>query len=91
MKKTARRSFLLSSAVGAVGVAGLAQVSAAPAPDGPPTRSQPTYRFTREIPAEDGFDLVGGLMREIVTIMHQRGFLGLRPGRLHRGRFGYRI
>jgi len=130
MKKTTRRSFLLSSAVGAAGVAGLAQASDSPATDGPATSAQPTYRLTREIPAEEGFDLVvagggpagtaaavcaarlgakvllveatgclggmgtsglvtafdpmangermlvGGLMREIVTTMHRRGFLG---------------
>ncbi|MCY2995936.1 MAG: FAD-dependent oxidoreductase [Planctomycetota bacterium] len=129
MEKTTRRSFLLSSAVGAVDVAGLGQASAAPATEGSPTGSQPTYRLTREIPAEEGFDLVvagggpagtaaavcaarlgakvllveatgclggmgtsglvtafdpmangermlvGGLMREIVTTMHRRGFL----------------
>ena len=58
LKKATRRSFLLSSAVGAVGVAGLAQAADAPATDGPPTGSQPTYHLTREIPAEEGFDLV---------------------------------
>ena len=58
MKKTSRRTFLLSSAIGAAGVAGRAQVSAAPATDAPATSAQPTYRLPREVPAEDGFDLV---------------------------------
>ena len=130
MKNTTRRSFLLSSAAGISGVAGLAaQGENAPETSSQPAESAKTYRFTREIPAEEGFDLVvagggpagtaaavcaarlgakvllveatgclggmgtsglvtafdpmangermlaGGLMREIVNTMHQRGFL----------------
>ena len=127
MKPITRRTFLKSSALGAVGGA-LAAADPSGAHAGSPDGK--TYRLTREIPAEEGFDLVvagggpagtaaavcaarlgakvllaeatgclggmgtsglvtafdpmangqqmlvGGLMREIVTTMHQRGFLG---------------
>jgi len=131
MKETTRRSFLMTSAFGASGAAALSRAAdAAPASTGSVTDVNGLYRFTREIPAESGFDLVvagggpagtaaavcaarlgakvllaeatgclggmgtsglvtafdpmadgqrmlvGGLMREIVTAMHQRGFLG---------------
>jgi len=129
MDTTTRRSFLAAAAAGcSAAAAGCASAphaarAAAASPHG-------TYRFTREIPSEDGYDLVvagggpagtaaavsaarlganvllveatgclggmgtsglvtafdpmadgnrmlvGGLMREIVTAMHARGFLG---------------
>jgi len=52
MKTITRRTFLLSSAVGVSGVAGLAKALAAPAD------AKQTYCLTREIPVEDRFDLV---------------------------------
>ncbi|MDD4870392.1 MAG: FAD-dependent oxidoreductase [Kiritimatiellae bacterium] len=134
MKKTSRRSFLLSSAVGVSGFAGIAAAMSSKRAEtakgvGKGTDSRQTYSFQRELPVEEGFDLVvagggpagtaaavcaarlgskvllleatgclggmgtsglvtafdpmangekmlvGGLMREIVTTMHQRGFL----------------
>jgi hypothetical protein len=129
MKETTRRSFLLTSAAGA-SAAALAQTTTAAATESRAAGAKQTYRFTRELPAEDGFDLVvagggpagtaaavcaarlgakvllveatgclggmgtsglvtafdpmangermlvGGLMREVVTAMHKRGFLG---------------
>ncbi|MFZ2639405.1 MAG: FAD-dependent oxidoreductase [Verrucomicrobiia bacterium] len=127
MKNTTRRSFLMSSALGVSGIASAARAIAA---DEKPSGSKQTYRLSREIPVEEGFDLVvagggpagtaaavcaarlgakvalieavgclggmgtsglvtafnpmangermlvGGLMREIVTTLHKRGFLG---------------
>lgn len=134
MKKTTRRSFLASSVLGMGGVATVAKALSGTTPassgaDVAPAATGRTYRLTREIPAEEGFDLVvagggpagtaaavcaarlgakvllveatgclggmgtsglvtafnpmadgermlvGGLMREIVTTLHQRGFL----------------
>jgi hypothetical protein len=128
MNNISRRSFLKSSALGAAGVMSGDDVLAAAA-DKSKSSSKKTFKLTREIPAEDGYDLVvagggpagaaaaicaarlgakvllveatgclggmgssglvtafnpmangermlvGGLMREIVTTMHQRGFL----------------
>lgn len=128
MKKTTRRSFLKSSALGVPGVIGAAGALSA-APKETQSDTQPTYRLSRELAIEEGFDLVvagggpagtaaavsaarlgakvvlleatgclggmgtsglvtafdpmangermlvGGLMREIVTTMHERGFL----------------
>ena len=125
MTNTSRRSFLLTSAAGVSGFAALAQSGGSV----PASAATGTYRFTRDIPVEAGYDLVvagggpagssaaicaarlgakvllaeaagclggmgtsglvtafdpmadgermlvGGLMREIVTAMHQRGFL----------------
>jgi hypothetical protein len=119
-----RRAFLQSSALGAAFSGALARAA-----DVPSSANGPTYRLTRDIPAESGYDLVvagggpagtaaavcaarlgarvllveatgclggmgtsglvtafdpmadgqrmlvGGLMREIVTTMHKRGFL----------------
>lgn len=42
----------------AAGFAGFAGTAGAPAADGQPAGSKQTYRLTREIPIEDGFDLV---------------------------------
>ena len=129
MNKSTRRSFLMTSAVG-VGAAALAQTPGSGSATLPSADVKGAYRFTREIPSEEGFDLVvagggpagtaaavcaarlgakvllaeatgclggmgtsglvtafdpmangermlvGGLMREIVTSMHKRGFLG---------------
>jgi len=129
MKKTTRRSFLQSSALAVPGVMGTAGALSAARGD-QQSDAQPTHQFSRELPIEEGFDLVvagggpagvaaavcaarlgakvvlleamgclggmgtsglvtafdpmangelmlvGGLMREIVTNMHQRGFLG---------------
>ena len=134
MSEINRRLFLKSSALsasGVVGAAALAASSQAPAAETQAAKpaGQETYRLTREIPVESGYDLVvagggpagtaaavsaarlgakvllleatgclggmgtsglvtafnpmadgqrmlvGGLMREIVTTMHRRGFL----------------
>ena len=134
MKKTTRRSFLQSSALGVPGVIGMAGAlpaagARAAAPGSQQPDAKPTHPFRRELPVEGGFDLVvagggpagtaaavcaarlgakvvlleatgclggmgtsglvtafdpmangermlvGGLMREIVTTMHRRGFL----------------
>lgn len=53
MKKTSRRSFIMSSALGVSGVAGLARAA-----EEKPAENAQTYRFVREIPVEDGYDLV---------------------------------
>jgi len=120
----------MASAVGVSGVAAWTHAANSAPVDAPATGGKNTYRFTREIPAEEGYDLVvagggpagtaaavcaarlgakvllveatgclggmgtsglvtafdpmangermlvGGLMREIVTAMHARGFLG---------------
>jgi FAD dependent oxidoreductase len=55
MKKTSRRSFLMSSAFGVSGLAGAARAIAA---DEKPSSSGKTYQFTREIPVEEDFDLI---------------------------------
>jgi len=55
MRKTTRRSFLMSSALG---VSGIASAASAIAADEKPSGSKPTFRLTREIPVEEGFDLV---------------------------------
>ena len=134
MKKTTRRLFLQSSAFGVPGAMGMAAALSAvgageTARGAQQPSTKPTYQFTRELPVEEGFDLVvagggpagtaaavcaarlgvkvvlleatgclggmgtsglvtafdpmangermlvGGLMREIVTAMHERGFL----------------
>lgn len=53
MSKTTRRAFLISSA--ALGVAGMTKAAEKPAEAATEGKS---YRFTREIPAEEGYDLV---------------------------------
>ncbi len=133
MKKTTRRSFLQSSALavpGMMGATGALSAAGTAAHGKEPKDAEATYQFSRELPIEEGFDLVvagggpagvaaavcaarlgakvvlveamgclggmgtsglvtafdpmangqrmlvGGLMREIVTTMYQRGFLG---------------
>ena len=63
MKKTTRRSFLQSSALGVPGVMAVAGAfppaetqAAAPGSREPDVR--PTYELTRNVPIEEGFDLV---------------------------------
>ena len=129
MRETTRRSFLMTTAAGMSGVTALAHAADGASAASCAAGSAGAYRFTREIPAEAGFDLVvagggpagtaaaicaarlgakvllveatgclggmgtsglvtafdpmangermlvGGLMREIVTSMHKRGFL----------------
>lgn len=129
MRETTRRSFLQSSALGMSGVMGATGALSAAASDDQQPNAQATHRFSRELPVEEGFDLVvagggpagtaaavsaarlgarvvlleatgclggmgtsglvtafdpmangermlvGGLMREIVTTMQERGFL----------------
>ena len=132
MSEISRRSFLQSSALGASGVVGAAALTggnAGEAAEGDKGPAKETFRMTRDVPVEEGFDLivagggpagtaaavcaarlgakvllleatgclggmgtsglvtafdpmangermlVGGLMREIVTSMHRRGFL----------------
>ena len=55
MKTTTRRNFLMSSALGAAGITGLAQSQAA---EEKPSAPKQTYRLTREIPVEEGYDLI---------------------------------
>ncbi len=55
MNKISRRSFLKSSALGAPGVVGLTKVLAAAEK---PSGAKQTFRLTRDIPVEDGYDLV---------------------------------
>jgi hypothetical protein len=52
MKKTTRRSFLMSSALG------VGSIAKALAADAKQPETGKTYRLTREIPVENGFDLV---------------------------------
>ena len=59
MKRTTRRSFLMSSALGAAAVAGMGKALAAPSKlDANPATPKPTYRMMREIPVDEGYDLV---------------------------------
>ena len=59
MKSINRRAFLKSSALAAPAVAATVQsLSAARSPAAPPAGSGETFRLTREIPVEEGYDLV---------------------------------
>ena len=58
MKKKTRRSFLASSALGVSGVVGLTRALATDEKPAPLSDAPETYRLTRQIPVEKGYDLV---------------------------------